>query len=155
MKKSLEYPFDALVTLDADEQHLPSEIPLFTQSIFEGNQMAIGVRNSDRMPFRSKFSNRFIAKILSLLYKQAPTDNQSGFRAFSFEFTKKIVQLISGGRYEMEFKCILFALKNNIKIDSIPITTIYLKQPTSYFNIFLDSFLILKVFFNHWRTGEI
>lgn len=149
MQEALKAPFDALVTLDADKQHLPEEISQIAQSLIDGADLVIGTRNFKEMPFRSKFSNMIISKLLSCLYSKAPIDTQSGFRGFSRIFAKKIVDEISGGRYETEFRIILLALDEKKQITSIPITTVYLKQQPTYFQKISDSARILKVFFTH------
>ena len=149
-------PFEVLVTLDADGQHLPSEIPKLVSEIAGEVNFAIGCRQFNQMPFRSRFANTLISFFLHRLFPEAPHDNQSGFRAFSRTFTSEIVDRVTGCRYEMEFRCILLALHNGYKIASCPIHTIYLdKNRSSHFAKFGDSFRILRVFFQYWRSKSI
>lgn len=147
MKLALKSPFDVLVTLDADRQHLPPEIDLLVKGIEKGSSFVIGSRNFKEMPFRSKFSNLIISCILSILYKHAPKDTQSGFRAFDREFAQLVTEHVGGGRYETEFQTILLALHNHIRIQSIPISTVYAPKQVSYFRKISDSIRILKVLF--------
>ncbi|MGD2169905.1 MAG: glycosyltransferase family 2 protein, partial [Chlamydiota bacterium] len=46
--------FDALVTIDSDGQHLPSEIPKLVSCIQEGSSLVIGSRDFTKIPFRRR-----------------------------------------------------------------------------------------------------
>jgi glycosyltransferase involved in cell wall biosynthesis len=149
-------PFDALVCLDSDGQHPPSKISSLAAEVEQGADFVIGVRDFNQMPFRSRFANTLISFLLKRIYPNAPIDNQSGFRAFSRKFSDKILHEIKGNRYEMEFRCILLALRDRFKIQIVPIPTIYLHQnASSHFSKFKDSYLILKVFLNFLMTGSL
>ena len=150
-KKALLSPFDILVTLDGDQQHLPSEIPKIADQVAKGNDFVIGSRNFKKMPFRSKFSNIFISKCLGCFFKKAPFDTQSGFRGFSHPFAKIISEKMKGGRYETEFEILLFALEKKYRIAETPIKTIYPKDRVTYFRKITDSYRVLKVLYEHWR----
>lgn len=148
--------FDVLVTLDSDGQHLPSEIPRLASRVAEGVDLVIGCRQFDQMPFRSRFANTFISFLLRRIYANAPKDTQSGFRAFSLKLAQKIENEISGNRYEMEFRCILLALRDGDKVECCPIQTIYLdKNRSSHFAKIRDSVRILKVLFHYWRSKSL
>ncbi|PIS00944.1 MAG: hypothetical protein COT84_04795 [Chlamydiae bacterium CG10_big_fil_rev_8_21_14_0_10_35_9] len=148
--------FDALVTIDSDGQHLPSEIPKLVSCIQEGASVVIGSRDFTKIPFRRRLPNMLISFLLRRLYSHAPQDTQSGYRAFNEKFSKKMVQEIYGNRYETEFRCLLIALRDKDTICERQIETIYLdKNRSSHFSPIRDSFLILKVFFHHWRSKSI
>ncbi len=145
--------FDVLVTLDSDGQHLPSEIPRLVSLVAQGVDFAIGCREFSQMPFRSRFANRVISFLVYRIYPSAPSDTQSGFRAFSRKFVQKIGRQIKGCRYEVEFRCILLALRDGDRIGCCPIETIYFdKNRSSHFSQIRDSVQILKVLWNHWRS---
>lgn len=147
-------PFEILVTLDADGQHLPSEILHLIETIKKDSDLVIGCRQFDKMPLRSRLANTLISFLLHRIFPCAPQDNQSGFRAFTRKFASEIVEHVVGVRYEMEFLCILYALKNKRRIGSCPIRTIYFDgNKSSHFKVFKDSFQILKVFYNYLRKG--
>ena len=157
MKQALSStPFEVLVTLDSDGQHLPSDIPKLALRITEGADLVIGCRQFNQMPLRSRVANMLISFLLRSVFSKAPIDNQSGFRAFSRKLVKEIVDHVTGDRYEMEFRCVLLALHDGYKIASSPIDTLYFdKNRSSHFGIFRDSFRILKVFFQYWRSRSI
>lgn len=149
MKYALSTHFDILITIDSDGQHLPTEIPQFISCIVQGAEFVIGHRALHKMPFRSRISNATISFLLRLVYPHAPIETQSGFRAFSRKFIQKFVKEAKGDRYEMEFQCILIALRDGDKIVEYPIATIYLEDGTSHFRKIKDSFRILKVLFEY------
>lgn len=155
MRYALEnYSFDVLITLDSDGQHNPKEITPMATGVIGGADLVIGTREFARMPFRSKFSNRIISYLLRCKYQNSPYDTQSGFRAFGKNLLRLITQTVEGGRYEMEFQCILCALQNNFSISGHPIETVYIeKNKYSQFSAHRDSLRILKVFWQHLRKG--
>ena len=149
-KKALEFPFSGLVTIDADAQHNPSDIPFLAKEILQNFELVIGERLFRLMPLRSKISNAIISFFLRRFYAKAPKDTQSGMRGFSRGMIKQIVQEIHGGCYEVEFCILLLALKQKLKIKSVPITTIYIeKNRSSHFSPFKDSLKIIRVLVSH------
>lgn len=77
---------DVIVTLDADGQHDPSEIPNFVRAIEERKVDAvIGSRFLEEMdmPFLRRVYNRIGNVLTYLLFGIRTTDSQSGFRAFT------------------------------------------------------------------------
>lgn len=143
-------PFDALITLDADGQHQPSDIPALAKEILMGKELVIGERTFALMPWIRRWSNRFTAFCLRCLYPNAPIDTQSGFRAFNRYLIEQIVHKFSGGRYELEFQILICALSQHRKLAKTTISTLYLNQNiSSHFSVWRDSWRILKVFFEH------
>lgn len=77
---------DVLVTLDADGQHDPTEIPNFLKAIEEKQVDAvIGSRllQATGMPFRRRLYNRIGNVLTYVLFGIWTTDSQSGYRAFT------------------------------------------------------------------------
>lgn len=150
-KRALQFSsFDALITIDSDGQHSVSDLPRFAKAINNGADLVIGTRSFFYMPFRSKVSNIIISWLLRMIYSHSPLDTQSGKRAFSPSFAKAVAENVVGGRYEMEFRCILLAIDQKRTIVSLPISTIYLnKNNSSHFSVFRDSWRIINVYFSH------
>lgn len=147
-KENLE--FEAILTIDADGQHDPSQIPKLVEPILKGADFVIGERSFNQMPTRSRFGNRWISFLLRLMYGFAPIDNQSGFRAFSPFMANELVEKMKGGRYETELLCLLEALSNGHHLATIPISTVYIdNNASSHFSPLKDSIRILNVFFKH------
>lgn len=75
---------DAVITLDADGQHDPTEIPLFLQAHQETRaDLIIGRRDFTRMPWVRRLSNTLGTRLFSWAAGQAVHDNQSGYRLIS------------------------------------------------------------------------
>lgn len=140
------FNFTTLVTLDSDSQHNPADIVRLAEAIADGENFVIGTRTFLEMPFRSKISNIFISILLKIVFPHSPKETQSGYRAFDRILTEELVQHVKGGRYEMEFDCLLYALSQKKFIRGLPISTIYVDDnKSSKFDVFVDSYRIIKV----------
>ena len=87
--RAQELNADIFVTLDADGQHEPNEIPNVIKPILEGTaDLVIGSRFVDKkgtaeMPLYRQLGARLITKMLNGSAKNGITDSQSGFRAYN------------------------------------------------------------------------
>jgi hypothetical protein len=88
-RRAIELNADVLVTLDADGQHDPSEIPLVVKPIVKGKaDLVIGSRFIDahgtaEMPLYRQLGARLISKLVNGRSKKRVSDAQSGFRAYN------------------------------------------------------------------------
>ncbi len=134
--------------VDADGQHDPRELPaLYRTFVEEEADLVIGAREFDQahVPWRSRFGNKLTAGITRVLLGQRIGDTQSGFRLHSRPLLEFIVEKIPGGRYETEMEILVKAVRNNFKVTTSPIQTIYEEgNPSSHFNKFRDSFRIYR-----------
>ena len=116
----------AVISLDADGQHRPEELPQFA-SAFAQKQAAliIGCRSFDPqvMPLFRILSNRMTSRLLSRKIGQRMQDSQSGYRLYSRHLLEKLDLKTSG--YETESEIIIQAGKLGMKIEFVPITTVY------------------------------
>jgi glycosyltransferase involved in cell wall biosynthesis len=119
---------DAAITLDADGQHDPAEIPLFLES-FARRPVAliIGQRNYAQMPLLRRTSNTFGRMMISLALGQYIPDNQSGFRLIARPLLELMANSPEKG-YELEVDMITLCLKNRLGLAWVPIRTIYAGQ---------------------------
>ncbi len=124
--------YDALLTLDADGQHDPAEIPLFTEKYqHDHSDLIIGKRDFRKMPFPRNYSNAFGTWMFSNALKLYVPDNQSGYRLHS----RRLVESMLGSQehgfeFEVEiiFKCVLLGYR----LDWVPIKTIYTAEKHSH-----------------------
>jgi glycosyltransferase involved in cell wall biosynthesis len=75
-----------IVTIDADGQHDPSEIPIVVKPILSGEaDMVIGSRylNGNSIPFYRRIGQRVLDNMTNMNSGIHVTDTQSGFRAFA------------------------------------------------------------------------
>lgn len=112
-----------LITMDADLQHDPKEIPNFLKHLKNYNMVLAYRKLNEKMPSVLKFGNWFINKMIKLLYKLDLKDTQCGFRAFTADTYKKIRW--NSADYSLESEIIANLGKNNLSYKEIPIQTVY------------------------------
>lgn len=137
--------FDAIVTLDADGQHLPDEIPLLINKLKEGSDAVIAKRDfrGNNVPFTRKIGNLFDSYILSKLLSADIYDAQNGFRAFKRDCLFKLYNSIENGGFPYEAELVVKLVKNKFKVGWADITTIYsrgLESKIKPFKHTLESF---------------
>ena len=119
---ALERGFDAVITLDADGQHLPREIPKFLRCRAEtAADLIIGGRAhlfGDMLP-RRRMANRFSAWTIGWAAGTPVTDAQSGFRLYSSALLRA-VRLRTDG-YDLESEVIVRAGRAGFRIVTTPI----------------------------------
>lgn len=119
---ALDNGFEAVITLDADGQHLPSEIPKFVEQYARGREdLIIGGRSHlfhEMLP-RRRNANRFSAWCISKASGVAISDSQSGFRLYSARLLRAIRLRTDG--FDMESEVIVLSGKRGFSITTIPI----------------------------------
>jgi glycosyltransferase involved in cell wall biosynthesis len=119
---ALENGFDGVITLDADGQHLASEIPKFLRERERGGaDLIIGGRAhlfGEMLP-RRRMANRFSAACIALTSGAKITDSQSGFRFYSAKLIRALELRTDG--FDMESEVIVRAGRRGFGIVTIPI----------------------------------
>jgi glycosyltransferase involved in cell wall biosynthesis len=131
----LQKNYQVVITLDADGQHDPSEIPSLLRifrSVKPDILIASRAREFDRMTFLRRFWNRLAARAVARLCHSDITDSQSGFRLIRAEILKEIPLLTSG--YETELELLIKACKRGFNVLSVP--TIFPKVDGTAFSHF-------------------
>jgi glycosyltransferase involved in cell wall biosynthesis len=132
---------DAAITLDADGQHDPDEIPLFIEAFRAGKgDIIIGKRDFSQMPAKNQFGNRTGTFLLSLAMGRPIPDNQSGYRLLSRPVMEQVRP--SSDRFEAEVEILLRAQLAGFRLAWVPIRTIY-NDKKSHFRPIQDSALFL------------
>jgi glycosyltransferase involved in cell wall biosynthesis len=119
---ALENGLDGVVTLDADGQHLPREIPKFLHCAGEsGADLVIGGRahHFPAMLPRRRIANRFSAWTIAKASAARISDSQSGFRYYSANLLRALTLRSNG--FDMESEVIVRAGRRGMKIVTIPI----------------------------------
>jgi glycosyltransferase involved in cell wall biosynthesis len=141
---ALEHAFDVVVTLDADGQHLPHEIPKFLDARAEtGADLIIGGRAHlfGQMLPRRRLANRLSARYIAFASKTNVTDSQSGFRLYSASLLRA-ARLRSDG-FAMESEVIVRAGLGGFKVITIPIDLGFVDgQSTSHYKPLMDTIRI-------------
>jgi glycosyltransferase involved in cell wall biosynthesis len=142
LRHGLESGYRAVVTLDADGQHLPEEIPRFLDAHDgDAQDLIIGYRDFRRMPPLRRFANGVGTWLLGAAIRHRIRDNQSGFRLLSARFIESL-DLRSTG-FEMEVEMIVQAATGGFRIGWVPISTVYADE-VSHFNPLRDSVRFLS-----------
>ena len=85
--KCLELKADIMVTLDADDQYDPAQIPVILKPIIDSKaDIVLGDRQVHRlehMPLQKRIGNRLVSKTVSRIMGKRINDAQTGFRAFN------------------------------------------------------------------------
>ncbi len=134
-----------VITMDADGQHSPKDIPKFIKAIKEKKgDMIIGEREVTirTMPFLRFLTNLWTSFIVSILGGKRVKDAQSGFRAISKEIFTSIS--LSTNNFQTESEIIIKAARRGFRITSVPIRTIY-NESYSYIKPFLDTLRFIKL----------
>lgn len=146
------YPKDkAVLCLDADGQHsLRDVMRISKQQTKAPSSLILGCRTlatHSKVPLRSKVGNLLTKYFFYLLVGQKLQDTQTGLRIIPRSFVYKLLY-IKENRYEFELEMLIQTKQNSIKIQELPIQSIYEKNnPTSHFNPFWDSMRIYYVLF--------
>lgn len=121
---ALEKGFDAVVTLDADGQHRPEDIPAMLEDYRQTPcDLLIGSRAryfEEMLPKRRR-ANRFAARAISFLSGVSIEDSQSGFRIYSAPLLKNVRIFAEG--YDAESEVIIKGGRCGYSIRCFPITT--------------------------------
>jgi glycosyltransferase involved in cell wall biosynthesis len=142
--------FQAAITIDADGQHDPTEIPAFCQGFADGiGDLIIGQRDFRKMPFIRGFSNSFGSWLLTRVLGTSILDNQSGYRLYTKRLLDAIEPTAEG--FEFEVEVIFQAVVKGFRLGWIPIRTIYDIDKVSYFHPLHDS---LKFLTTVWKARQ-
>jgi glycosyltransferase involved in cell wall biosynthesis len=123
--RALEQGFEAVLTLDADGQHDPSEIPKFLEArAASGADLVIGARDFGRMPLVRRIANTLGRRAFSWALGREIRDNQSGYRLVSARLAERLLAGRESG-FEFEMEMIVTCVKSGLRLEWVPIRTIY------------------------------
>jgi glycosyltransferase involved in cell wall biosynthesis len=138
--------FDGVVTLDADGQHLPAEIPKFlAERERSGADLIIGGRAHlfGQMLPRRRNANRFSAWCIARASGAGITDSQSGFRFYSADLLRALPLRADG--FDMESEVIVKAGRAGLKVVTIPIDLGFVNGiATSHYRPLVDTLRIAR-----------
>jgi glycosyltransferase involved in cell wall biosynthesis len=123
-KRAREMDADVLVTLDADGQHNPEEIPAIINPITHGTaDLVIGSRFIDtdgtkEMPLYRRLGAKLITKLVNGSSKNGISDAQSGFRAYNRNALARLSPFEAGMGASVEI--LLNASKHDLEVCEVP-----------------------------------
>ena len=138
-----------IVTIDADGQHPPEEIPRLLKPIADGAaDLVLGARQRGAgMPLPRRFTNWLSATLASRIGGQRLSDAQTGFRAFTRQVAEDVQP--AGDRYEYEANFLFDALRAGFRVVSVDVPTIY--GARSHFRAWGDTWRMARAFARHAR----
>jgi glycosyltransferase involved in cell wall biosynthesis len=132
--------WDALVTIDADLQHRPAELPAFLSArrdrranIVVGHRARVGTG----MPVHRIVSNMLTSVLVSARTGMLIKDSQCGYRLIGREVLESVG--IESDGYEAETEFLLKSARHGFRIEFVPITTVYNHE---------------RSFMTHWETTK-
>ena len=129
-RHALEAGAPAVVTLDADGQHDPAEIPAFLERFAARRaELIIGQRDLRSMPRVRRLSNTIGGLALAAALGRSVPDNQSGYRLIGRTLMRALLDSEEQG-FEFEVEMIARCIALGLPIDSVPIRTIYAGEPS-------------------------
>lgn len=125
MRWALDQGYEAVLTLDADGQHDPAEIPAFLAA-FQARRadLIIGARDFGQMPASRRVANMLGRWSFSWALGQPVQDNQSGYRLLSRRMIEAVLDSQEHG-FEFEVEMIVICVQRGYTLDWVPIRTIY------------------------------
>lgn len=133
--KALKIAADIIVTIDADGQFNPKDIPALVQPILNEECDVVTVSRFlkesvvTNMPFIKKIGNWIFTTIVNLLTGYNFTDSQCGFRAYSREAA---LRLNLKGKFTYTQETFINLIEQGMNIKEIPAEVRYFKERKSY-----------------------
>jgi glycosyltransferase involved in cell wall biosynthesis len=118
--------FTHVVTLDADGQHRPDDIPSLVRTAREtGADLVIGMRPFDPalMPRSRYFSNTIGSRIASTLVGRKIRDSQCGFRLYRLDKLRRL--RLRSRSYEFEMEVLIKMARAGWVIAHAPVAMVY------------------------------
>ncbi len=135
--------FDAVITLDADGQHVPEEIPRLVEAFEGGADLVLGTRDHlfAEMGSLRRLSNRLSSKAISLAAGRPLSDVQTGFRLYR----ERLVRATGFPecRFDAESAVVIRAARAGFRIATVPVRLGFADgRCTSHYRPLLDSLRI-------------
>jgi glycosyltransferase involved in cell wall biosynthesis len=139
------------LTLDADGQHLPEEIPrLLAASEREPTAIVVGVRRKEGHAIRgiNRLGNAVADRLLRALAGRAVPDTQSGFRVYPIAATLALGA--QGRRFDFETEILLRAARADLPLVGVPVAVHYppVAERVSHYRPWQDTVRIV------WTVGR-
>jgi glycosyltransferase involved in cell wall biosynthesis len=131
---------DSVITMDADLQHDPEDVPKFLTAWQSGNyDLILGYRQKigSGMPLHRAISNSITSALVSARTGVRIRDSQTGFRLIARSVLATIEFQADG--YEAETEILIKAARRGFRIGGVPIATIYDGAPSHM---------------THWKTTK-
>ncbi len=156
--ENIKSNYTHILTLDADLNHRPEELPKFIKlwkktkaDIIIGSRFIAGGKSFEKRRWK-KIASGLINKLINKILNLRIADKSSGYRLINKKVILKIRDKLKERGYPSYIELILLAQKYNFTIREVPITYIprnWGKSKMSKTKTLIDYFFFLiKIFFN-------
>ncbi len=139
--------FERALTLDADGQHLPDQIPLLlAASDATPGAIVVGVRRKEGFEIKrvARFGNWIADRLMRRIAGQPLPDTQSGFRVYPVASTLALGT--RGTRYDFETEVLLRAARRGMPVLGVPVAVYYppVAERVSHYRPWADTLRIIR-----------
>jgi glycosyltransferase involved in cell wall biosynthesis len=144
------------ITMDADGQHAPGDLPGFLDAIERGaGDILLGNRmeHTERMPWLRRWTNFTTSRVISHLAGTPLPDVQSGYRAIRLAMLDAFTLVTTN--FDLESEILLRAAWAGFRIAPVPIQTIYRGDEHSHISKWRDTVRFVRLMrqARRWRRG--
>lgn len=142
---------EAVVTLDADGQHVPEQIPRLLPALERGD-LVLGTRSHlfSGMSRVRRTSNRLSSQAISILAGRRFDDFQTGFRCYSRRLLERTG--FPENRFDAESAVIVRACRMGFRIAEVPVELGFVDgRRSSHYRPLVDSLRIAKAVLRAYR----
>jgi glycosyltransferase involved in cell wall biosynthesis len=139
--------FTHAVTLDADGQHYPDEIPVLLDALTASpSALVVGVRRKEGHTIRAiaRFGNVVADRLMRMIAGQPLPDTQSGFRVYPLAVTLALGA--TGARYDFETEVLFRAARRRLPLVGVPVRVHYppIAERVSHYRPWVDTLRIIR-----------
>jgi glycosyltransferase involved in cell wall biosynthesis len=131
LKAGVEAKAQIIITVDADMQHNPEDIPLLIAPILEGKaDIVTGSRfvtplESDAIPTYRKFGITMLTKVTNFMAQTTISDATTGFRAYSNRAARTLGSMAFSSGMGASSQILMEAFRSGLRIVEIPVNISY------------------------------
>jgi glycosyltransferase involved in cell wall biosynthesis len=145
-----------VITLDADGQHLPDEIPaLLAASDAAPGALVIGVRRKEGHTIRraNRLANWLADRLMTAIAGCPLPDTQSGFRVYPVARTLALGAV--GSRFDFETEILLRAARAGVALVGVPVAVHYppVAERVSHYRPAVDTARIIRTVLRAMRAS--
>jgi len=157
-ERARELGFDAVVTVDADGQHDPEEIPRLIEAYSKDDARAVvlGSRLGQLPEMRRirQLSNRFGTALISRLAGRRIQDSQTGFRVIPVDVWNRVQ--VRGSRFDAEAEFLIRVCRLGYPLREVSVTSGAPDgTPTSHYKSVRDTLRIARRIFAAWLRAVV
>lgn len=147
LKSGLEWArahgYEMAVSLDADGQHPPDQIPLLLSASSDPGALVLGIRDlaGAGAPRANQMSNGFSNWFLSTVTRTRLRDTQCGLRRYPVRRTLDLA--VRDDAFGFETEVLLRALKSHVPIVQVDVDVLYPLDRTTHFDSRRDPWRIV------------